>query len=348
MVRSVLEISLNRIIHNLSVIRKLMPGEVPVIAVVKANAYGHGAIPVARALSQEGIQRFAVACLDEALELRDILPASTEILVFGGLEEGRSDSYRKWNITASWFDDFPVPSDINVHVEIDTGMGRLGFNWETFSGKEILSGNNVTGVYSHFASADESEDFTREQIRRFKVAVKDYSGLRHISNSAGLRFPDAHMDAVRPGLALYGIAPCPELNDLKPALRWRAGILSVRRISKGSTVGYNRTFTAARNSRVGILPVGYADGYNRLLSGKGTVVLENGESVPVIGIVSMDLIAIDLTDHPLVEKGDKVTLLAADQESILSARGIADRIGTIPYEILTSIGSRVERRYVDF
>ena len=348
MVRSVLEISLNRIIHNLGVIRGLMPREVPVIAVVKANAYGHGAIPVARALFHAGIQRFAVACLDEALELRDILPSSTEILVFGGLEDGRSETYKKWNITAALFDDFSVPSDINVQVEIDTGMGRLGFNWETFPDINILSQKNVTGVYSHFASADESEDFTREQIRRFKAAVKNYPGFRHISNSAGLRFPDAHMDAVRPGLALYGIAPCPGFGDLKPAMRWRARILSVREISKGGTVGYNRTFTTARRSRIGILPVGYADGYNRLLSGKGTVALENGECVPVIGIVSMDLIAIDLTDHPLVEKGDKVTLLAADRESDLSARGIAGRIGTIPYEVLTSIGSRVERRYVDF
>ena len=189
MVRSVLEISLNRIIHNLGVIRGLLPREVPVIAVVKANAYGHGAIPVARALSQAGIRRFAVACLDEALELRDILPSTAEILVFGGLEDGRSDAYKKWNITASFFDDSPVPSDIKVHVEIDTGMGRLGFNWETFPGKNILANKNVTGVYSHFASADESEDFTREQIRRFNAAVKNYSGLRHISNSAGLRFP---------------------------------------------------------------------------------------------------------------------------------------------------------------
>lgn len=348
MVRSWLEISLSRIVHNLGVIRNLMPREVPVIAVVKANAYGHGSIPVSRVLSQAGIDSFAVACLDEALELREILPSSAEIIVFGGLEDGRSELYRRWNITASVFDDIPVPAGIKVHVEIDTGMGRLGFNWETFHDVFSLGNKNVTGFYSHFSSADESEALTREQISRFETAVKGYPGLRHISNSAGLRFPEAHMDAVRPGLALYGIAPCPELRELKPALRWKSRILSVRDLPKGATVGYNRTFITSRQSRVGILPIGYADGYNRLLSGTGSVRLDSGAVVPVIGIVSMDLAAIDLTDHREAIKGGIVTLLDAVQESTLSARAIADQAGTIPYEVLTSIGSRVERRYVEF
>jgi alanine racemase len=348
MVRSWLEISLSRIVHNLEIIRSLLPREVSVIAVVKANAYGHGAIPVSRALSQAGISSFAVACLDEALELRDILPSSTEIIVFGGLEDGRSELYRKWDITASVFDDTPLPPDIKVHAEIDTGMGRLGFDWKTF--RDVFSPENkqLTGLFSHFPSAEVSDDFTREQIRRFEAAVKGYPGRKHISNSAGLRFPEAHMDAVRPGLALYGIAPCPELREVKPAMRWRARILSVRDLPKGAAVGYGGTFITCRQSRIGILPVGYADGYNRLLSSRGSVRLDNGSIVPVVGIVSMDLLAIDLTDYPGVLKGDVVTLLEADSESILSARSIAKKTGTIPYEVLTSIGSRVERRFIDF
>lgn len=346
--RSWLEISLSRIIHNLHVIRSLMPREVPVIAVVKADAYGHGAIRVSRALSQAGVNSFAVACLDEALELREALPSPAEIIVFGGLEDGRIELYRKWNITASLFDDFRIPRGVKVQAEVDTGMGRLGFGWESFSGVLDLENSNITGVYSHFASADQSEESTWEQIRRFREAVKGYEGRKHISNSAGLRFPEAHMDAVRPGLALYGIAPCAGFEGLKPAMRWRSSILSVRCLAKGAAVGYNSTFITSRDSRVGILPVGYADGYSRLLSGKGTVRLDNGACVPVLGIVSMDLTAIDLTGFPEVEKGGTVTLLEADPESGLSACAIADQTGTIPYEVLTSIGSRVKLRYVEF
>ncbi len=346
--RSWLEISLSRIIHNLGVIRSLMPREVPVIAVVKADAYGHGAIQVSRALSQAGVRSFAVACLDEALELREALPSSSEIIVFGGLENGRIELYRKLNITASVFDDCLIPPGVKFQAEVDTGMGRLGFRWDSFPGSLDLENSCLTGVFSHFASADHSADLTREQIRRFSEAVKDYKGRKHIANSAGLRFPEAHLDAVRPGLALYGIAPCTGFGDLKPAMRWRSSILSVRDLPKGSAVGYNSTFVTSRDSRVGILPIGYADGYNRLLSGKGTVRLDNGACVPVIGTVSMDLTAIDLTDFPQVVKGGRVTLLEEDPESGISASALANQTGTISYEVLTSIGSRVKHRYVEF
>ena len=348
MVRSCLEVSLSRIIHNLGIIRGLMPAEVPVIAVVKADAYGHGAIPVTRALHLAGVKDFAVACLDEALEIREVLPLSSGILVFGGVEEDRSGIYRDKNITASHFDDSPLPAGINVHLKIDTGMGRLGINWDCFPGSISTQNSNVTGVYSHFSSADDSDEYTTEQLRRFRRATDGFKGIRHISNSAGLRFPEAHLDAVRPGLALYGIAPCPELSKLKPALRWKAGILAVKDLPEGSAIGYGRTFITSRRSRIGILPVGYADGYSRCLSGRGMVRLASGDFVPVRGIVSMDLTAIDLTDHPHVGKGDMVTLLDADPESPVSACGIADKTGTIPYEVLTSIGRRVEREYVDF
>jgi len=348
MVRSWLEVSPGRIIHNLEVIRSLMPRKVPVIAVVKANAYGHGAIQVARALFQAGIHTFAVACLDEALEIREALPASAEILVFGGLEAGREALFRKARLTAGLFEDIPVPEGIRVQVKIDTGMGRLGFNWETFRDRFNPRDRIVTGYYSHFSSADASEAYSMEQLHRFNIATTGLPGIRHISNSAGLRFADAHLDMVRPGLALYGISPCPGFPELKPALRWRAAIISLRDLPRGEPVGYNRTFVTPRRSRIGILPVGYADGYNRLLSGSGQVRLDNGALVPVIGIVSMDLIAIDLTDYPEIGRGHAVTLLEADPGSPLSARAIADKSGTIPYEILTSIGSRVARTYADF
>lgn len=348
MVRTWLEISLERIRHNYRVIQGMMPRKVPVIAVVKANAYGHGAIPVARTLFQEGVCSFAVACLDEAVELREVLPLSTEIIVFGGLEEGRSTVYRKLNITASLYEPAAIPSGIQVQAEIDTGMGRLGFNWEDFKRVFNPEQDGVTGIYSHFSSADESPEFTFEQLRRFRQAAGGFTGRKHIANSAGIKFSEAHLDAVRPGLALYGISPCDGFDGLKPAMRWKARILSVRDLPSGSPVGYNRTFMTSKPSRIGILPLGYADGYNRLLSGCGMAGLENGATVPVVGIVSMDLTAVDLTGHPEVNAGDIVTLVAAEPDSELSARATARKLGTISYEILTSVGNRVERRYVDF
>jgi len=348
MVRTWLEISLKRIRHNYGIIRKMMPREVPVIAVVKADAYGHGAIPVAGTLFEAGVRSFAVACLDEAAEIREVLPPSTEIIVFGGLEEGRSAAYRKLNITASIYDSVSIPPGISVQAEIDTGMGRLGFNWENFSRLFGPEREGLTGVYSHFSSADESPEFTEEQLRRFREATKGIQVRKHISNSAGLRFPKAHLDSVRPGLALYGISPCDGFDGLRPAMCWKARILSVRELPSGTPVGYSRTFITSRPSRVGILPLGYADGYNRLLSGRGSVGLEKGAQVPVIGIVSMDLTAVDLTDHPEIQPGDAVTLISSDPDSEFSAAATAGKIGTIPYEILTSIGNRVERRYVDF
>ena len=158
MVRTWLEISLERIRHNYGVIRKMMPREVPVIAVVKADAYGHGALPVARTLFEAGVRSFAVACLDEAVAIREVLPLSTEIIVFGGLEEGRSSTYRKLNITASIYDSASIPPGISVQAEIDTGMGRLGFNWEDFSRVFSPEQEGLTGFYSHFSSADESPE----------------------------------------------------------------------------------------------------------------------------------------------------------------------------------------------
>lgn len=349
MTRTWLEISPARIKHNLSVIKGMMAEQVSLIGVVKANAYGHGAKPFARMLYREGIERFAVASLDEALELRQVLPFPTEIFVFGGVEENRLEEYRKENLTASLYEKRSLPPGIKFHVKIDTGMGRLGFDWQEFRRVFNSPLPGMTGVFSHFSSADEDPEFTMEQLRRFRTATEGFPGLtKHIANSAGLRFPRAHLDAVRPGLALYGIAPCEGFEALLPVARWKARILSVRTFSAGSPVGYGRTYVTTRRSRIGILPVGYADGYNRLLSGKGRVGLVSGELVPVVGIISMDLTALDLTGHPKVRAGDEVTLLDADPASGISAQAIAGMTGTIPYEVMTSIGSRVTRSYVDF
>jgi alanine racemase len=345
MKRSWVEISLPKLQHNLSVIRQLIPSRSEVIAVVKANAYGHGMAKIAVELWECGVHSFGVADEREGVELRGLLPEA-EITVFGGCDPGSEELFISSNLTAALFDDRVLPKDLKVQLKINTGMGRLGVPWERAGEVIKYCPGLVTGVYSTFSSSDISREATQQQIRRFVRATSKLGIRRHISNSAGLQYPEAHLDAVRPGLALYGIALCPALAELLPILRWKARIMTVNELPAGSTVGYGKNFTTSRPSRIAVLPVGYADGYRRLLSNRGKVLTEYGLA-PVVGNVSMDLTTIDVTDLEKVRAGDEVTLLDDDPGSEISARQLAASLDTIPYEILTLIGPRVERVYVE-
>ena len=336
------EVSLESITANVNAIRRRI-GPTEIIAVVKANAYGHGAPGVAAHLRKCGVTSFAVATLDEAIAVRQVVD-DAQILVLTGCEVGQEPEFRKNRLTASVFEHRAIP-DIQIELKIDSGMGRLGIPHSQAPAVLEELKSRLTGVFSQFASSDSDPEFSRLQLANFLAATKRVTCRRHIANSAALRFPAAHLDAVRPGLALYGIAPCPEVSDLKPALTWKTRVLSLRRMSTGETVGYGRTFEISRPSLVAVVPVGYADGYSRALSNQGHVRVR-GVLVPVIGRVSMDLVSIDVTDLPDVAHGDEVTLLEADPHSPISAAALAERLGTIPYEILTSIGPRVERIYV--
>jgi alanine racemase len=345
MKRSWVEISLPKLQHNLSVIRQLIPSRTEVIAVVKANAYGHGMAKIAEELWTCGVHSFGVADVREGIELRELL-SEAEITVFGGCDPGSEELFVSSDLTAALFDDRVLPEDLKVQLKINTGMGRLGVPWERVGEMIKQSPGLVTGVYSTFSSSDVSPEATQQQMRRFNEATSELGIRRHISNSAGLQFSEAHLDAVRPGLALYGIALCPALVALRPVLRWKARIMTVNELPSGATIGYGRNFTTSRPSRIAVLPVGYADGYRRLLSNRGKVLTEYGLA-PVVGNVSMDLTTIDVTDFEGVRTGDDVILLDDDPGSEISARQLAASLETIPYEILTLIGSRVERVYLE-
>lgn len=345
MSRSRVEISLARLRRNVAAIRDHLPSSTDIIAVVKANAYGHGVGTISLCLHQTGIRDFAVASIEEGIELRKVVPGC-RILVLKGCGEGEAECFQQHDLTASVFDLRPLPADLNVEVKIDTGMMRLGIPWQQASGFIRQLKGQVCGVFSHFAASGQDSAFTLLQLERFLQATQGFNYRRHISDSAGLQYPQAHLDAVRLGLSLYGVSPCPEVNYVQPILCWKAHVLSVREVATGTPVGYGRTFVTRRKSRIAVLPVGYADGYNRLFSSRGQVRIR-GRLLPVVGRVSMDLSMVDVTDLPEISVGEEVRLLEDDPSSPISASALAQTLGTIPYEVLTSIGSRVTRIYVE-
>ena len=344
MKRSWVEVSLSRLEENFLAIRERLLPSTDVIAVVKADSYGHGSGQVAGRLQRCGVRQFAVATLEEAAALRRSLPEG-KILVFGGCLPGEESSFRELDLTAAVFDLSAVPPDVKVELKVDTGMNRLGVPWQRI--KEALPGlgARLTGLFSHLACAEGDPEFTRTQIRRFEEATAGLPYPKHIANSAGLLFPEAHLDAVRPGLMLYGVSPCAALDCVKPILSWKSRILSIRTVPKGESIGYRRSFQTQRDSLIGVLSTGYADGYNRLLSNRGEVKVRD-RLVPVVGEVSMDFITVDLTGLPDVRVGETAVLLEAEKDSPLSVQSLAGALGTIPYEVLTSISARVERVYL--
>jgi len=332
-------------VHNLHLIRSIIGPSVDLIAVVKANAYGHGMREAGTLLWQEGVRRFAVACFEEAAELRQHL-SSAEILILGGISSEEEASCSKLNLIPALVDEHTPLSNLAVHLLIDTGMTRLGVNWSRCA--QILDslGNRVRGVFSHFASAESDPEYCQVQLRRFKQAISGRRLFRHLSNSSGIALPECRFEAVRPGLALYGIDPGVPLGDLKPIMSWKTRIVSISRVPAGTRVGYSSGFITRRESLIGVLPVGYADGYSRSLSNRGIVRIGSALA-PVVGYVSMDMITVDLTDVNPVQIGDEVVLLEAAPNSPLSASSLARILRTIPYEILTSIGPRVGRVWKD-
>jgi len=341
-----------------------------VIPVVKTNAYGHGAVPVARALALAGATILAVGVAEEAIELRQA-GISCDILVLGtawtGLEE---DAVRNRLILAV---DAPesvcrleraandLKSSIPVHVKVDTGMGRLGIRWDSVEPllAAVRQARRVrfAGTFSHLSSADEPDPaYTLDQVRKFEhslSAVREAGfdpGEIHLANSAGILFHERMRHwSVRPGIALYGYPPTISRHspvELCPALTLKTRVATIRWLEPGEPLGYNRRFTASRATRVATLPVGYADGYGRRLEGRGKVIVRDSWA-PVIGAVSMDMISVDLTDLPEVETGDEVILLGASARCRMGAEQWADLIDTVHYEVLCGIAARIPRRYFE-
>jgi alanine racemase len=356
--------------HNLRVIRQMLPKECGIMAVVKADAYGHGAVPVAQRAISEGMEMLGVASVSEAVELREAgISAPIVVLVQPSGADRPAVVEHDLRVVLS---DVAVAERIGelarrankvipVHCKIDTGMGRQGLRPEE-TVEAILrltrvSHVDVEGVSTHFCVADQARDpFTTQQIRQFKHVLRQLEKegipfeLVHAANSAAIvNFRASTFDMVRPGLMTYGVWPTdapPKPSPLQPALRWETSVALLKDLEPESTVGYGRTFVAKRHMRTAVLPVGYADGYKFRL-GNNADVLIRGKRCPVLGRISMDQTVVDVTHIPAVSQGDTATLIGTDSNETITATELAQRAGTIPYDILTGIGTRVHRTYVD-
>ncbi len=360
------EIDLDALVHNLSVVRA-EAGGARVLAVVKADAYGHGVVPVVARLAAEGVAAFGVALAEEGLELREA-GIDAPILVLNGVYAGAHREVLEAGLT-------PVVCDLDTvhafaraaggaafgfHLELDTGIARLGVPVDALAafldGLAAVPGARIDGLLTHFASADADDDFTRQQLRLFAdaraaLAARGHAPrIVHAANSAGLfRHEAARFDMVRPGIALFGVRAWPargrdEGPALRPAMRLRTEIIALRELPVGAPVGYGGTFRAPRPTRIATVPVGYGDGLLRAVSNRGAM-LVHGARVPIVGNVSMDLTTLDVTDIAGVSVGDEVVLLGTQGEAVIGAEDIARDAGTIPYEVLTNVSRRVPRFY---
>ncbi|TMD51160.1 MAG: alanine racemase [Chloroflexi bacterium] len=346
------EVDLGALKANVALLRGLLPAATRFIAVVKANGYGHGAREVARAALEAGAWGLAVVTLAEAAEVRDLLPPE-RVLVLGPLlpedapeaVAGRHLLGCSSVVVARALEAAAGERRVPIHAKLDTGMGRYGADPEEFAALlSLIRASNrleLAGTWTHLASSDSDPSYTAEQLERFLAATEGLPGLRHVANSgAVLRHPEAALDAVRVGIALYGCGD----PRLEPVLRLRARVAHLKTAPAGSSIGYGRTWTAGRRTRVATVTIGYADGVQRGRANRG-VVLVRGRRAPLVGAVSMDSITLDVTEVPGVELGDAATLLGQDGEERILAEEAAEWSGTISYEVLTSIGTRVERHY---
>lgn len=369
------EVDIDNILHNVKVIRQTLTGNSKIIAVVKADAYGHGAVAVAKALEKE-TDMFALSSIDEVVQLRNA-GVRGEMLILGYTPSQFADVLLKENITQTVFS-YDYIRDIynalgesgrklKVHVKLDTGMSRLGFDVQSNETRkqtveqlkravdEFSDRLDFEGIFTHFAVSDEPElDFTDIQFERYKKTVDELKengvgfAMHHVCNSAAvINYPQYHLDRCRPGIILFGMLPDKNTRDigLRPALSLKAVVSQTRTIDAGMTVSYGRKFTATEKMTLATLPIGYADGYSRLLSNNGEVLI-HGKRAKIVGRICMDQCMIDVSDIPDVKRGDEVTIIGRDGDEVISATDIADRMNTINYEITCLIGKRVPRVYI--
>jgi alanine racemase len=337
--------------------------------IVKADAYGHGLIPVVRTLTACGAKRYGVALLDEALEIKAMFPELT-VMILGATELEQADIIVKEEIipTIFQFSQAQALSEAAVrqkrtaklHIKIDTGMNRIGFREKDFA--EIikiaaLPNLIIEGIFTHFATSDHRDlSFARIQLKRFQSFYDKLQKeglnipIRHAANSAAiLQFPESHFELVRPGISLYGFAPSSQIKgvvDLEPVLTWKAKVSQVKSIKTGESVSYGRTFQAAYPTRVATIPVGYADGLRRTLSNHGEMLI-HGKRSTMIGRICMDQTMLEVTKIPRVKVGDVVTILGKDGKDQITATEMAEWLGTISYEVVCGISNRVPRVYLD-
>jgi alanine racemase len=366
--RCYVEISRSQIAANYRAVRDQVAPAAQVLCVVKADAYGHGAVEVARILCAEGAKWLAVSSVEEAITLRRA-GVEARILVMAGVMKWERDAVREFRLTpvAHSLDDlrfFDEAGPMEVHLKIDTGMNRLGTSAGACDIAAAINGLrniHVEGLLSHFASAaDFNSAQTDEQIQVFNRTLKALAEhgvcprLVHFASTNAIAYPrrEAWLSLVRPGHAIYGYispprghAPAPVLS-VKPALSWRTRIIAVKDAPAGAKVGYGGSFHATTPLRLAVLAAGYADGVPHRLSNRGKVIA-GGRFASIIGTVSMDLTTIDITQSPQLQPGDVVTLLGREGDAALDAQQIARTAGTISYNVLCGISARVKRFYIE-
>ena len=370
--RAWVEIDLDAIAHNVREIKRVTGNKVEMMGVVKADAYGHGVSEVVRTLLDNGVTQLAVSMLDEAIQIRK-MGIGVPVLVLSYTDPVRAEEIVFYHVTQTVFSldlaralsaaAVKLGKTAKIHVKVDTGMTRVGFMPGYSAVKNImeiskLPGVIVEGIFTHFASADESErDYTEMQFRKFMSVCSELARvgihipIKHVCNSAGIiQYPQMYLDMVRPGIILYGLYPSQEVDRniicLKPAMTLKANVILVKDVEKDTCISYGRTFRTSRPSRIATLPIGYADGYPRLLSNKGRVLI-NGESAPIVGRICMDQCMVDVTDlkHE-VRVGDEAALFGCQNGAAISVEEVAEAIGTINYEIVCIIGKRIPRVYI--
>lgn len=359
------EIDLNAVAHNIKEAKMKIVTGTKLCAVVKADAYGHGAVPVAKAALSAGADFLAVALLQEAIELRDA-DIDAPILILGALQEEYAEETVAYGVSQALFTlasakalsaaAVKLGKKAKVHLAIETGMNRIGILPEhagEFAAQVMaLPGIEIEGVFSHFAMADAKDKaYCREQYAKFQNALFQIRAqgieipIKHISNSATIsEAPEMQLDMVRQGITLYGLWPSEEVErclDYQPVMKLKAKVAYIKQIETGETVGYGRTFKAERATKVATLPLGYADGISRLLSNKGYVLIK-GQKAPIVGRICMDQFMVDVTDIEKVDIGDEALVFGSEE---LSADQVAAWIGTISYEVLCAISKRVPRIY---
>ena len=357
------EINLNALRHNLKELRRITD-PIAICATVKADAYGHSGFLVSKVFSEMGINYWGVHCLEEAIELRAGGIEGT-IILLGGAYANEIPEIKQYQLTPAIhslenLNQFVsalkrTDSPLKVHIKLDTGMGRLGIReenlpkfLETFAKQKVLK---MGGVFGHLPLS-ENKEMTLNQGKVFdqcidKIKALGFSpGLRHHTNSlASILYPEMRYDLIRPGLILYGIYPGDPLKEkltLKPVMTFTSKVISIREIPKGVGLSYGHTYITSRDSRIATIPVGYADGYPRLLSNQAEVLIQ-GKRMPVVGRVCMDMTLIDVSDLPQVQIGERVILFGEDQGQEINVCEIADKAKTLSYEILCGISPRVPR-----
>lgn len=363
------DIDLDAIYENVKNAKALLKKDTKMMAIVKADGYGHGAVEVARQID-ELVDAYGVAILEEGIELRKA-GFTKPILILGYTPKPLYPAMIRYDIATAVFTmemakeisdtAVAVHKNANIHIKLDTGMSRIGFAI-TKESKEIieqiakLPGIEIKGCFSHFARMDEKDKTkANEQFAKFTKMVNALEkdgvdlGIRHISNSAGImEAPEVQMDMVRNGICLYGLYPSEEVQKerlpLKPAMELKAYVSYVKTLEPGVEIGYGGTYTTTKKTRVATIPVGYADGYSRCLSGKGSVLI-HGKKAPILGRVCMDQFMVDVTDIDNVCVGDRVTLFGKDGDSCITIEEISAMAHSFNYEFVCDIGKRIPRVY---